>query len=60
MKALKILRVFMLIALALFTTYAILCGISYVGEGKTGDAAVQFVCAGIDISCWFYWLKMKI
>ena len=50
----------MLIALALFTTYAILCGISYVGEGKTGDAAVQFVCAGIDISCWFYWLKMKI
>ena len=51
----------MLIALALFTAYAVYCGIGYVEEGKTGDAAVQFVCAGIDIACWFYWLiKMKI
>ena len=51
----------MLIAIALLTAYAILCGIGYVEEGKTGDAVLQFVLAGIDIACWFYWLiKMKI
>ena len=56
MKGFKILRVFMLIALALFTAYAVYYGICDVVEGKTGDAALQFVCAGIDIACWFYWL----
>ena len=56
MKALKILRVFMLIAIALLTAYAVYNGRGYVVEGKTDYAAVQFVCAVIDIACWFYWL----
>lgn len=56
MKGFKILRVFMLIAIALLTAYAVYCGIGYVEEEKIGDATLQFVLAGIDIACWFYWL----
>lgn len=55
MKAFKILRVFMFIALLIFTGYSIYAGINAVKADRTINAAIDFVCAGIDMSCWVYW-----
>lgn len=55
MKGFKILRVFMIIALLILTGYSIYAGINAVKEDRTISAAIDFVYAGIDMTCWVYW-----
>ena len=60
MKAFRILRIIMIIALSVFIALCLYWGIGDLINGKMAEAAFEFICMLIDVCCLAWWINYKL